>query len=149
MSRFLPLPLALLAVFVLPLTSFGQATISPPQLPPEKAAGGSGKAPMVGSETSTAPREIFRSGMQQILVKQDISDQVDGAFPATVVIVDAQGYSYSYVIQSKDGAANLEAALRLAESLRNCKKIVIQKHKTVKELGTFIQSFTLHVFDNR
>lgn len=148
MSRSLPWSLALLAVFLLPLTSLAQATISPPE-PPPLPEGKDGKSPMVASQSSTVPREIFRSGMQQILVKQDISKQVSGAFPATVVIVDAQGYSYSLVIQSKDGGANLDAALRLAESLRNCKKIVIQKHKTVKDLGTFIESFTLHLFDNR
>ncbi len=149
MSRFLPLPLALLAVVFLPLTALSQATISPPTLPPEKSKGGSDQAALMDVASSTTPREIFRSGMQQILVKQDISKQIDSAIPATVVIVDAQGYSYSLVLQSKDGGANLDAALRLAESLRNCKKIVIHKHKTVKDQGTFIESFTLHVFDNR
>lgn len=149
MSRILLFPLALLALVLLPLTGYGQATISPPELPQEKSAGGSGKAPLVPSQTSNAPREIFRSGMQQILVKQDVTKQVDGAIPATVVIVDAQGYSYSLLIQGKDSGANLEAALRFAESLRNCKKIIIHKHQTLKDLGTFIQSFSLHAFDNR
>jgi len=141
--------LSLLALAAAPLSLHAQAEVSDPSLGPvveKKEAEAEANAPADGG--AQAPVELYRSAMSKILVKTNLSDQVDGGLTATVSVVSAQGHTYNYVLQSKNGADNLQAALILARELQGCKKLVITKWKVLEGAGTMMEAFTLHTFDN-
>ncbi|MEM1059386.1 MAG: hypothetical protein AAGK14_09075 [Verrucomicrobiota bacterium] len=138
---------ALLALTLCLESAFAQAEISPPSLGPDESAASGNAAPDASPSTGTI--EIFRANMAAILVKTNSKAQVDGGMAAMVVVVDARGDSYTYVIGGSYGAGNLQAALLFAEQLRNCKKLVISRHRMEPKIGRLIVDFDLHVFDNR
>ena len=141
--------LTLLALAAAPVALHAQAEVSPPSLGQDKTKK-PGNEMVLGTDNlgAQAPIELYRSGMAKILVETGMSATVDGGLVATVKVVSAQGRTYNYVLQSKNGAANLQAALVMAEQLRECKKLVIHNYNVLPKAGTMMQAFTIHVFDN-